>query len=57
MHGCDYLEGASNFVPWIGIADCENSSNNKLMVPFVDDATFCTNLEDLGCNAQSYMAY
>ena len=27
------------------------------LVPFVDDATFCTNIEDLGCNAQSYMAY
>ena len=31
--------------------------NNKLMVSFVDDATFCTDPKDLGHNAQSYMAY
>ena len=31
--------------------------NNRLMVPFVDDTTFCTYPKDLGCNAQSYMAY
>ena len=29
--------------------------NNRLMVSFVDDATFCTDPEDLGRNAQSYM--
>ena len=31
--------------------------NNRLMVSFVDEATFCTDPEDLERNAQSYMAY
>ena len=31
--------------------------NNRLMVSFVDDTTFCTDTEDLERNAQSYMAY
>ena len=35
----------------------KNRRNNRLMVPFVDDATFCTDPEDLERNAQSYMAY
>ena len=29
----------------------ETPRNNRLMVPFVDDATFCTYTEDLGHNA------
>ena len=35
----------------------ETPRNNRLMVSFVDDATFCTDPEDLDRNAQSYMAY